>query len=152
MPINNATDDYPNGDTIQVVAPWRPPETWADLDNGTLNAILDKIDAGSPDGERYSATPSAKDRAAWRVVKSVAPHKSQKQSREIIRQWVKNEVLVEELYHSEKSENTFLGFASSRTTARTEDRVVTRSRCAMSLFLMAQSWRRRGVRRHDGRV
>jgi hypothetical protein len=88
--INNATDDYPNGDTIQVVAPWRPPETWADLDNGTLNAILDKIDAGSPDGERYSATPSAKDRAAWRVVKSVAPHKSQKQCREIIRQWVKN--------------------------------------------------------------
>jgi hypothetical protein len=52
--------------------PWRPPETWADLDNRTLNAILDKIDAGSPDGERYSATPSAKDRHAWRVVKSVA--------------------------------------------------------------------------------
>lgn len=109
VPINNGTPQYPSGDTIQVAVPWEPQGLWADLDNGTLNSILDKIDAGLPDGERYTAAPSAKDRHAWRVVQSLAPHKSEKQCREIIREWVKNGVLVEEDYHSQKERKDVKG-------------------------------------------
>jgi hypothetical protein len=106
--INNGTPEYPNGDTIQVATPWRPPETWADLDDRVLNAILDAIDHGpldassQPTGERYAAAPSAKERHAWHVVQSLAPHKTEGQCREIIRQWVKNGILVEEIYQSAK--------------------------------------------------
>jgi hypothetical protein len=100
QPINNETPDYPNGDNIQVAEPWSPPATWAGLDNRTLNAILDAIDVGMEDGERFSGAPSAKSRAAWRAVQAIAPDKTENQCREIVRQWIKNGVLVEEIYES----------------------------------------------------
>jgi hypothetical protein len=54
VPIGNATPEYPNGDTVQVVEPWEPPDTWAGVSPVTLNAVLDDIDAGLPNGQRYS--------------------------------------------------------------------------------------------------
>src|SRR5262249_150057 len=59
--IGNATPEYPNGDTVQVVEPWSPPDTWAGLSTETLNAVLTEIDRGlvddqgKPDGRRYSS-------------------------------------------------------------------------------------------------
>jgi hypothetical protein len=38
--IDNATAEYPNGDTVQVVEPWAPPSAWADTTPVGLNAIL----------------------------------------------------------------------------------------------------------------
>jgi hypothetical protein len=52
------------------------------------------------DGERFSGTPSAKTRAAWRAVQAHAPDKTDNQCREIVRQWIKNGVLLEEIYDS----------------------------------------------------
>jgi hypothetical protein len=106
VPLNNGTDLYPNGDTVQTVEPWSPPETWDGLDLGTINRILDAIDRGlvgengEPTGERYYHAGSAKERAAWRVVQSYAPQKTEKQCREILRQWVNNGVLMVEIYYS----------------------------------------------------
>lgn len=69
VPIGNATDEYPNGDTVQTVEPWNPPDTWAGISPQTLNAALSEIDQGTDKGQRFSAAPRAgKDRAAWRVV------------------------------------------------------------------------------------
>jgi hypothetical protein len=59
---------------------------------------LDKIDAGLPDGSRYSAAPNAKDKAAWGLVTVLAPAKSEQQAREIIKQWTRTGVLVNEDY------------------------------------------------------
>jgi hypothetical protein len=104
--IKNATDDYPNGDTVQVVEPWTPPEVWADLDNQMLNRILDAIDSGlrdeygRPTGERYTDASGAKKRAAWRVVEILAPGKTEDQCRSIIREWVRNGVLEADNYYS----------------------------------------------------
>jgi hypothetical protein len=98
VPIGNITHDYPAGDTIQVVEPWTPPETWADLPSNLLNQILDAIDEGMPDGNRYSHAPSAKERAAWKVIIRFTPSKTEAQAREIIRTWMKNDVLVSFMY------------------------------------------------------
>jgi hypothetical protein len=98
--IGNATPEYPNGDTVQVVEPWSPPETWAGLDSVLLNFILSKIDAGLPDGNYYTATNSATDRAAWKVVQSCAPDKSEAQAREVIAAWLKTGLLVKFDYTS----------------------------------------------------
>jgi hypothetical protein len=100
QPLDNGTDDYPNGDTIQVAVPWTPPETWADMPDVLLNKILDKIAAGLPKGERYSDHNRAGDRAAWMAITSMAPHKSEGQAKEIIKAWVKNGVLVADEYES----------------------------------------------------
>ena len=91
---------YPEGDEVQVAVSWSPPDLWRDLTAPVANRILDKIDAGLPDGNRYSNHHSAKERAAWRVVAKSAPTKTEAQARLIIAAWVKSGVLVVEEYQS----------------------------------------------------
>jgi hypothetical protein len=105
VPINNGSEEYPMGDTIQVVEPWSPPDTWAGLNTESLNAALSEIergltdDGGRPDGRRYSSAPSAGDeRAAWRVVQRYCPDRSEAQCREIIRTWEKIGLVVTRNY------------------------------------------------------
>jgi hypothetical protein len=92
--LGNRTETYPNGDEVQTVEPWTPPQTWGDLTKHTLNQILTDIEAGLSDGNRYTDAPTATKRAAWKVVTKNAPYKSEPQARQIIRSWVKNGVLV----------------------------------------------------------
>ena len=96
--LGNATEIYPNGDSVQTVEPWMPPELWADISTVTLNAALTEIDAGLPNGQRYSDAGAARDRAAWAVVQKHCPNKSDAQCREIIQTWVKNGVLYKDVY------------------------------------------------------
>jgi hypothetical protein len=100
VPLGNATEMYPNGDEVQTVEPWTPPDTWADLSCPLLNRILDEIDAGLPDGNRYTDAPNVETRAAWRIVAKHAPEKTEGQAREVIKAWVKNRVLVREDYEN----------------------------------------------------
>jgi hypothetical protein len=109
VPIHNGTDLYPNGDTVQTVEPWTPPDTWAGLTNATLNEILTAIDAGMDNGERYSGAGKATDRAAWRVVLEHAPDKTEKQAREIINTWLRNGVLYVEEYESPRRRERLKG-------------------------------------------
>jgi hypothetical protein len=109
VPLGNGTDLYPNGDLVQTVEPWTPPDTWAGLSHDLLNRVLTAIDAGMPDGNRYTDARSAKERAAWRVVLEHAPDKSEAQAREIIKTWVKNGVLVSGEYHNEKTRKDVTG-------------------------------------------
>ncbi len=113
--LNNGTDLYPNGDEVQAVEPWDPPETWADMDTQLLNQILTAIDAGLPDGTRYTDGPNAKDRAAWKVVLEHAPNKTEPQAREIIKTWVKNGVLANEEYDNPVSRKTAKGLRMDTT-------------------------------------
>ena len=78
--------------------PWTPPNMWAGLDAALLNRILDQIEAGLPNGSRYSDSPTAKDRAAWRVVKEHAPDKTEQQAKEVIKAWMKTGLLYGQDY------------------------------------------------------
>ena len=99
VPIDNGTPEYPNGDVIQVVEPWTPPETWAGLSSEALNAALDQIARGNEQGQRYSAGRSAgKERAAWCVVQKNCPAKTEAQCREIVRVWVETGLLYSAEY------------------------------------------------------
>jgi hypothetical protein len=100
---------YPNGDEVQTVEPWTQPDTWADLSYGLLNRILDDIDAGLPDGNRYTDANKAEDRAAWKVVTKNAPTKSAGQARAIIKAWVENGVLIHEDYENPVTRKTVKG-------------------------------------------
>jgi hypothetical protein len=96
--IGNGTADYPNGDEVQTVEPWTPPDVWEGLSHTLLNDILSTIDRGLPDGSRFSDHGAAKDRAAWKAVLQHAPDKTDKQARHIIRTWVKTGLLTMEDY------------------------------------------------------
>lgn len=96
--LNNGTELYPNGDEVQVAVPWQPPDTWAELSIEALNAALTEIDAGLPDGRKYSDAPRAKDTAVWRVLQKHCPHKTVQQCRDIVKTWTKNGVLFTEEY------------------------------------------------------
>ena len=81
VPLHNGTDEYPNGDDVQTVEPWSPPELWADMSNHLLNEILTAIDKGMENGQRYSNHHKAGDRAAWQVVVEHASSKTKEQAR-----------------------------------------------------------------------
>ena len=98
VPLDNGGGIYPAGDNVQTVEPWHPPSAWACLDHPLLNRILDDIEGGMPNGSRYSGAPKAEDRAAWQVVVTHAPDKTEKQAREIIRTWIKSGTLYTEDY------------------------------------------------------
>jgi hypothetical protein len=93
--LGNATTDYPEGDHVQTVESWAPPDMWDGLDSEELKAALTEIDAGLPNGRRYSNHKAAKDRAAWPVIQLHFPYKNETQCREIIRALLKRGVLRE---------------------------------------------------------
>jgi DNA polymerase I-like protein with 3'-5' exonuclease and polymerase domains len=96
--LGNATEQYPDGDEVQALEVWMPPEIWADITDDEIDAILDDIKRGMDVGNRYSEAPNAKDRAAWKVVQDHCPDKAEAQCREIIKTWVKDGVLVTREY------------------------------------------------------
>jgi hypothetical protein len=98
--LNNGGGLYPHGDEVQTVEPWEPPDAWEGLSYLKLNEILTVIDAGLPDGRRYSAHNQAKETAAWNVVLEHAPDKPEEQAKLIIKTWIKNKVLVPEEYQN----------------------------------------------------
>ena len=110
VPLGNATADYPSGDNVAALEPWTPPDAWEGLDTKLLNAILDDIDEGLPNGSRYSSASSAgEERAAWRVVQAHAPQKSDAGAKKIIKAWTESGLLFNDDYYDEKQRKTLKG-------------------------------------------
>jgi hypothetical protein len=98
VPLGNSTAEYPNGDEVQTVEPWRPPALFDGLSHPLLNEILTALDRGRDDGSPYSAASAARDRAAWKVIVGRVPGVPEKRARAIINTWIEEGVLVEETY------------------------------------------------------
>lgn len=98
QPIGNGCAEYPNGDTIQVVEPWSPPDAWANTTPDGLNAILTNIARGMSNGQRFSNAPNAGDRAVWPVVQRSYPEKPEGQCREIVHTWLATGLLYPKDY------------------------------------------------------
>jgi DNA polymerase bacteriophage-type len=88
----------PNGDDVGVATAWLYPETWEDLSPELTTLILDEIDRGMPNGQRYSNDNAATKRAAWPVVRKHCLGKTQNQCRQIISAWTKKGLLYEDEY------------------------------------------------------
>jgi hypothetical protein len=96
--LDNGTADYPQGDEVQTVIPWHPPKTWDGITSAQLNAALDEIEAGLPNGQRFTEASRATDRAAWQPVQKHCLGRTENQCRDIIKTWVRNGVLTVEDY------------------------------------------------------
>ena len=108
--IGNASNLYPHGDQVQTVEPWTPPDTFAGLSNLMIGAILNDIDAGLPDGNRYTDAPRIFERAAWRVIVKHAPATSEGAARKIIKVWTMSGLLVRRGYENPNTRKAVNGF------------------------------------------
>jgi hypothetical protein len=109
VPIGNPSELYPNGDYVQTVEPWAPPDNFAGLSNVTLNQILSEIEAGTADGNRYTDAPNAIERAAWRVIERHCPSKSEAAARQIIKAWLKSGLLIKKTYENKATRKPVIG-------------------------------------------
>ena len=100
--LENGTEDYPHGDSIQVAERWNPPGIFDGLDEDTLNTILDDISKGLPDGRLYSLHNRSGDRWVWNAIVAVAPEVSESRAKAIMDKWVKSGLLFEEEYYDEE--------------------------------------------------
>jgi hypothetical protein len=91
--LDNATALYPDGDEVQAIEGWIPPEAWAGVTDRQIEAILADIATGMPNGQRYSDVGAAKARAAWAVVQRHCPGHNEAQCREVIKTWLKSGVI-----------------------------------------------------------
>ncbi|WP_334359205.1 MULTISPECIES: AAA family ATPase [unclassified Bradyrhizobium] len=98
--IGNQTDLYPSGDQVQTVERWTPPNIFTDLNTLTINQILTEIDAGLPDGNRYTDAPNAVERAAWPVIAKHCEGKSEPMCRRIIKLWLDSGLLTKQDYEN----------------------------------------------------
>jgi hypothetical protein len=114
--LGNGNELYPNGDEVQTVEPWTPPDAMADFDADLQNAILNDIEKGMDNGQRYSASAKADKRAGWKVVIKHCPDKTKEQAQKIIGTWVKSGALYEATYDDpvERKERTGLRFDTSK--------------------------------------
>ena len=85
--LGNATETYPDGDTVQTVRNSRPPEkTIGGVTEEVGQAILDRIDEGLPDGRRYSASGNAPgDTSVLNAILAVVPGWERKEALELFR-------------------------------------------------------------------
>lgn len=102
------------GDSVGVIAPWTPPDAWAGLSPTTAADILEEIDRGPNEGERYTAYKAGK-RWAGQVIMKFCITKSEADAAIIIKEWVKNGVLIETEYLSPGSRKTVGGLEIDRS-------------------------------------
>jgi DNA polymerase I-like protein with 3'-5' exonuclease and polymerase domains len=88
-----------NGDDVGVVMPWAYPASTTELAPEVAARILDDIENGMPDGQRYSNHNAAKRRAVWALVRTHCSGKTESQCRRIIATWISNGMVYEDEYH-----------------------------------------------------
>lgn len=107
--IGNGAGIYPTGDEVQTVEPWSLPDTLAGLSNQVLNEILSDIEAGLPDGNRFTDASNAGERAAWLVLEKHITGKSEAACRQIIKKWVKSGLLIRRTYDNPATRKSVIG-------------------------------------------
>jgi len=132
--IGNGNEEYPGGDNVQTVERWTPPPVFADVSVVMVNAILNDINAGLPDGNRYTSAAAATERAAWRVVTKHVPDKPEGAARKMIASWKASGLLIEKEYENPTTRKTVKGLW-------VDDSKRPKS-CAIRRISMAHQWRK----------
>ena len=97
--LDNATKDYPAGDSVQTVTPYVPQKALNKIPIETVRLILDRLAKGTDDGARYSVQKQAQMLAAWRVV-AVMGQVSEQEAKDVIAIWKKSGLIFDGPYQS----------------------------------------------------
>lgn len=107
-----------NGEWVGVAATYELPDQWAGVTCRVANDILNLIDAGPEDGEKWSLRPQDKSRWVGIVIMkykfSNLDHvKTDGQAKAILRQWMEEGLIEEVEYHSEKQRKSRKGVVTT---------------------------------------
>jgi hypothetical protein len=144
--LGNGDEPYPNRDEVQTVEPWMPPDLFEGCSADDLNKTLDRLSAGIGDGRLYSVAPSARERAAWRVLHEICQDQSETRCRNVIKAWAKNGLVVKGTYYDKKERKENEGIVSAKTVGQRLRREPV-SACALT----AQPQTRRHEIAHKGK-
>lgn len=93
-----------NGDSVQAIEPWQPPELMAGLDSAeTIERVLAEIRRGMDNGERYSNAASAKSRCVSKAFERAGVAKPPADARLIVSDWIKKGMVRVEMYRSSQT-------------------------------------------------
>lgn len=106
--------ELPNGENVGTLGRWTPPDAFDGLSNETARDILNAIDAGLPDGQRYIAR---RGNGTNRWVGAVLEDHDfgAAQAQEIVKAWVRSGVLVVEDYTNPVRRRSEKGIAVDRS-------------------------------------
>jgi len=93
VPLHVVSADTDVTDTTPPITPADMPALFV-----AATSVLCLINAGTPDGRRFSAAPQAKDRAAWRIVQTAVPSLTDKAAQDVIDSWLRTKVLETRSY------------------------------------------------------
>lgn len=110
VPLGNATADYPNGDSVAAIAPWRPPSPLRGLSAADCNRVLDRIAAGDGDGAAFSAHRTGRSAGRWagQVLVEGFDFEPDEAAR-VLAAWLRSGLLVEAEYRHPVQRKTRLG-------------------------------------------
>ena len=96
-----------NGEWVGVATDFELPDEWAGMTEHVVNKILTRIEAGLGDGEMYSMRPQDKTRWAGSVILEYIfdrpdHRKTEGQAKMILKRWLKEGLIEEGEYRSEK--------------------------------------------------
>lgn len=97
--IGNGTPEYRNGDDVQTVERWMPPDAFEGLSNFICNSILNQIQAAWDAGTAYGAEAHS-ERQVWQVVAETAG-KDMEASKRIIKKWLETGLLLKDVFKNE---------------------------------------------------
>ena len=99
--LDNAAADCP-ADIVGALVPWIPPDAFDGFSIHQIGAILERVEIGMENGERYSATTKGGTKASGRWIGCLlhdAAGMGEAQARKVISAWLKSGVLIEDEYH-----------------------------------------------------
>lgn len=94
VPLGNTTDEYPDGDVVQVTTTWQPPALFDGIDASALAGLFDLIRKGPGDGEFFSPIRQAKHWVGGLIAEAF--EKTPDQAARVLKQWTDNAVLLVE--------------------------------------------------------
>ncbi|WP_439602642.1 AAA family ATPase [Devosia sp.] len=107
-----------NGDSVQAIEPWQPPQLMEGLDDEAVDRILAEIKRGIDDGERYSSAPSATSRCVSKAFERASTPKSASDARMIVSEWIKKGKVRVAKYQSPNTRRPLQGlFVTDRVAA-----------------------------------
>lgn len=115
--LDNATDDCP-ADHVGALIPWDPPDAFDGLSTHSIGIVLDKVHAGMPSGERYTASTRGGSRTSGRWVGCLLSDTvgmKEAAAKKVIATWLKTGVLLEDTYQCPVNRRQMTGLFAPET-------------------------------------
>ena len=101
VPLDNKTEQYPEGDRIQTCEVWVPPGVNASgITPNAIDQIFDRLERGPSNGRYYSRDGRSRgERQAWPMMKAYWTDLTKFQAEALLASWLRDGFLVETPYH-----------------------------------------------------